>query len=251
MPKLQYKEGADFPELPTKTPVLCKIVESEFVTEDNPFYGRENKDGKIDENETRDVIKIVFKSIEEETEGTKVWFNPSASINEKSNLRKLLDAMFETDPDKATLEAFDTDDLVGMYVYVIGTYGPKDTDHKFLRPESFARYAKQFKPGFKRPAENETTTKRAETMDDGGDDDDEEKLAAKLAALKAKRAAAAKAEPKEETKAERLRRELAELEAEEGKGEPEEKPARKTSTREKAVAKTKTKAEKEDPEAAF
>jgi hypothetical protein len=254
MPLIEYKEGADFPPLPTKTPVLCKIIKSKFVTEPNPFFGRatgrkdKNDEDIIDENEDRDVIKIIFESVEDETEGTRAWFNPTASINEKSNLRKLLDAMFETDPDTKTLKAFDTDDLEGMYVYIIGTYGPKDTDHKFLRPESFARYVKQFKADFKAPGRT-----AAESDPDGengsGDEDEEAALKAKLAAIKAKKAQAA--EPKAETAVEKLRRELAEAEAADGKAEPEVKAERKPSTRERAAAKTKKTAEKPDDEAAF
>jgi hypothetical protein len=261
MPLIDYKEGADFPELPTKTPVLCKIIKSKFVTEPNPFFGRatgrkdKNDEDIIDENEDRDVIKIIFESVEDETEGTRAWFNPTASINEKSNLRKLLDAMFETDPDTKTLKAFDTDDLEGMYVYIIGTYGPKDTDHKFLRPESFARYGKQFKADFKAPGRTAAAAadQGAEVEDEG---DEETALKAKLAAIKAK-----KAGPKPETAVEKLRRELAEAEAEDKaeaehieaeRGEPEARSTRKPSTREKTVAKTPRKKETEsDPEAAF
>ena len=251
MPLIDYKEGADFVELPTKTPVLCRIIKSKFVTEPNPFFGRatgrkdKNDEDIIDENEDRDVIKIIFESVEDETEGTRAWFNPTASINEKANLRKLLDAMFETDPDTKTLKAFDTDDLEGMYVYIIGTYGPKDTDHKFLRPESFARYSKQFKAGFKAPGRT-AAVPDPDDENGSGDEDEEAVLKAKLAAIKAK-----KAGPKPETAVEKLRSELAEAEAEDSGGvKVETKTERKPSTRERATAKTK-KTEKPEDEAAF
>lgn len=257
MAKIGYKEGAQFPELPTKTPVLTKIIESQFIEDDeNPWYGKEtgkfDKSGApiIDNREFRNLVKVVFESVEEETQGSRIWFNASASINEKAKLRPLLEAAaFAEDPSNQELEDYDTDDLVGQYVYVTGSYGPKDKEHKFLRPESFLRYAAQFKAGFKRPGKAEP-----KPLDKTDDEDDEvAALQAKLAAAKAKKSSA----PAEESKADKLRRELAELEGETkpvdvDPNEVAEKPARKASTRDKAVASTKKRAaETDDPEAAF
>jgi hypothetical protein len=192
MAKIPYKEGKDFPELPTKTPLLCKIIESEFKTVDNPFYGKPtgkvDSDGEeiIDENETRDIVAVVFECVEGEYQGSRIWFNATASIHEKSKLRPLIEAAaFDHDPTKEELQDYDTDDLVGCKVYVSGEYGPKDTQHKFLRPSAFMRYKGKGKPA---PAPV---------------DDDEEEV----------------------------------------------KPARKASTRDKAVAATKVRAEKVEPRA--
>lgn len=263
MAKIDYKEGAEFPQLPTKTPILCKIIESEFIEDDpNPWFGKEtgkfDKKGEpiVDRKEFRNLVKVIFESVEEDTGGSRIWFNATASIHEDSKLRPLLEAAaFAEDPTTDDLKEYDTDDLVGQYVYVTGSYGPKDEKKKFLRPDTFMRYKDQFKPGFKRPGKG-TLTPAPDDDDDEGEDDEVKALKAKLAAAKAKKAApAAKAE---ESKADKLRRELAELEAAESKPvdvDPASVPAnsRKESTRDKAIAKTakKAKAETEDPEAAF
>jgi hypothetical protein len=230
MGKIPYKEGADFPKLPSKTPILCKIVESEFVEdEENPWFGKPtgkyDKDGEpiIDTKEFRNVVHVIFSCIEDDYAGSKIWFNATASINEKSKLRPLIEAAaFDHDPTKEELEDYDTDDLVGQYVYVTGSFGPKDTEKKFLRPTDFMRYAAQFKPGFKRPTGNEPKPEAVDD-DDGEGEDEEAKLLRQLEAARAKKAATS-----------------------------DEKPARKQSTREKAQkAASKKPAEVEDPEAAF
>ncbi len=254
MPTIPYKEGADFPELPTKTPILCKVIESEFIEDDpNPWFGKEtgkfDKTGApiIDKKEFRNLVKVIFQAVEDEYLTSRIWFNATASINEKAKLRPLIEAAaFDHDPDKKELEAYDTDDLVGQFVYVTGSYGPKDTEHKFLRPDSFMRYAPQFKAGFNAKKAKAEVADDVKGEDDGADDEIAA-LNAKLAAVRAKKAQTA---APEESKADRLRRELAELEAAEGKPEPEAKPARKTSTRERAVAKLAEKT-KDEGEAAF
>lgn len=255
MAKIDYKEGADFPKLPTKTPILCKVIESEFIEDDeNPWFGKEtgkfDKKGEpiIDQKEFRNLVKVIFESVEDEYKGSRIWFNATASINEKAKLLPLIEAAgFDHDPDKKELQGYDTDDLVGQLVYVTGSYGPKDTEHKFLRPDTFMRYAPQFKAGFNAKQAKAEVADDVKGVDD--DDDEEAKLQAQLAAVKAKKTQRQAATPKPETKVERLKREIAEAEAEDAQAEqrePEAKPARKTSTRERAVAKTAEKAKEDD-----
>jgi hypothetical protein len=139
------------------------------------------------------VVKVVFECVEDEYQGSRIWFNATASIHERSKLRPLIEAAaFDHDPTIEELEDYDTDDLKGNMVYVSGEFGPKDTAKKFLRPTAFMRYKGKKAP---RPA------------DDDDDDKAEAKTAARkqtprdkaLAAAKAK-AGAAKAETKVEAK---------------------------------------------------
>lgn len=184
MPTIQYKEGGDYPELPVRTPLLVKVIESNYVTEANPFYGKTNeKTGKTDEREERDVVKVVMEVVEGDFTGSRIWSNFTASINEKSKLLPFLQAVHDHELTREELETFDTDDLVGMRVWVTGSYNPKDTDHKFLRPDSFFRVEPETsakpakKPAAKKAAAKPEAKPAVSTRD------------AALAALKAKQAA--------------------------------------------------------------
>lgn len=146
MPTVPYREGGDYPELPVRTPVLVKVIESKYRTEKNPFYGKEDKDGKIDERETRDVVKVVMECEDAEYTGTRVWANFTASIAEKSKFRPFVQACHSHELTLDELKAFNTDTLVGMRVYVSGEYADTDPEHKFLRPTGFMRVATEAAP---------------------------------------------------------------------------------------------------------
>jgi hypothetical protein len=135
MPVIEYKEGKDFASLPAREPVLVVIKKSDFATEDNPFANEEN-----DEPRTRDVVKIIFEALDEEYAGTRVWKTFTASIHEKSLLRPLIQAASDHELSLDELKAFDTDDLEGRRLYIIGEYDDKkDPEHKFLRPTGYVR----------------------------------------------------------------------------------------------------------------
>jgi hypothetical protein len=187
MPTIKYKEGGDYPELPVRTPLLVKVIESDYVTEPNPFYGKatgkKDKDGEdiVDTREERDVVKVVMEVVEGDYTGSRIWCNFTASINEKSKLLPFLQAVNDHELTREELKAFDTDDLVGMRVWVSGEYGPKDVEKKFLRPTGFMRVqaATTAKPArAARAAKPAPTAKPATSARD-----------AALAALKAKQAA--------------------------------------------------------------
>lgn len=143
MPTIPYREGATFVKLPTSTPILCKVEEAEFVNEANPFFGKKDAKGKTDERKTRDVVKVVFKAIEDEYWGAKIWKTFGASIHEQSALRPFIQATELKDLTTEELKAFNTDNLVGRYVAVIGTYDEGDTEQKFLKPTSYVRAKKK------------------------------------------------------------------------------------------------------------
>lgn len=135
MPVIEYKEGKDFKSLPEREPVLVVIKSSSYETEDNPFANEDN-----DEPRTRDVVKIIFEALEEEYAGTRAWQTFSASIHEKSKLRPLIQAVHAKDLTLDELKQFDTDDLEGKRLYIIGEYNTtKDPEKKFLRPTGYIR----------------------------------------------------------------------------------------------------------------
>jgi hypothetical protein len=135
MATIEYKEGKDFASLPAREPVLVTIKSSHYETEDNPFASEEN-----DEPRTRDVVKVIFEALEDEYAGTRVWKTFTASIHEKSLLRPLIQAVHPRDLTLDELKAFDTDDLEGKRLYIIGEYDDKkDAEHKFLRPTGYIR----------------------------------------------------------------------------------------------------------------
>ncbi len=155
-PVIPYNPGVEFPKLPTSTPILCKVEEANFVNESNPFFGKADKTGKVDERKTRDVVRVVFKSIEDEYWGAKIWKTFGASIHEQSALRPFIQATEPKDLTTEELKAFNTDALVGRYVSVIGGYKEGDTEQKFLTPTSYVRAKKKdveaaLEAGKKRP----------------------------------------------------------------------------------------------------
>jgi hypothetical protein len=143
LPTIPYNPGVEFPKLPTSTPILCQVEEANFVNEPNPFFGKADAQGKIDERKTRDVVRVVFKSIEDEYWGAKIWKTFGASIHEQSALRPFIQATEPKDLTTEELKTFNTDSLVGRYVAVIGGYKEGDAEQKFLKPTSYVRAKKK------------------------------------------------------------------------------------------------------------
>jgi hypothetical protein len=143
LPVIPYNAGAEFVKLPTSTPILCRVEEANFLNEKNPFFGKKDAKGKVDERQTRDVVRVIFKSIEEEYWGAKIWKTFGASIHEQSALRPFIQATEPRDLTTEELKLFNTDTLAGRYVSVIGSYDEGDTEQKFLKPTSYVRAKKK------------------------------------------------------------------------------------------------------------
>src|SRR5258706_10307608 len=103
-PVIAYKDGPSFPKLPTHTPILVQVVESNFVTEPNPFAGE-------GEPAERDVIKVVMEALDPQFLKARIWANFTASIHERSKLRPFVQACHAKDLSLDELKAFDTDNL--------------------------------------------------------------------------------------------------------------------------------------------
>lgn len=139
MPTIPYREGAEFVKLPTSTPILCKITQANFTTEDNPFFGKKDAKGKVDERKTREVVKVILDALETEYLGGRIWKTFGASIHEQSALRPFINAASDRDLTTEELKRFNTDDLIGRFVSIIGTYAETDLEQKFLKPTAFFR----------------------------------------------------------------------------------------------------------------
>ena len=139
MTLIPYKEGAEFPKLPTATAVLVKVVEAKFANEPNPFFGKAGNDGKVDDRERRDMVKVIMEAVEEEYAGARVWANFGASIHESSKLRPFINACSERDLTTDELKKFNIENLEGCYVQVFGSYAENDSEHKYLRPNGYLR----------------------------------------------------------------------------------------------------------------
>lgn len=160
MPTIPYRT-VEFIELPTRTPVLAKVLEAEFTNEKNPFFGKKDAKGKVDERETRDVIKVKMVATDNEYAGAYIWKTFGASIHEKSSLRPFIQCCSERELTLDELKAFNTDTLVGKYVLVVGEYSDNDPEHKFLAPTSFVRPSKaQIKEAEANAAERKAANKR-------------------------------------------------------------------------------------------
>lgn len=142
MTTIPYREGADFPKLPTATAILVKVVKANFVNEKNPFFGKAGNDGKIDDRANRDMVKVIMEATEEEYAGARVWANFGASIHESSKLRPFINACSERDLTTEELKSFNVENLEGSLVQVFGSYADGDTEQKYLRPSGYLRAAK-------------------------------------------------------------------------------------------------------------
>jgi pyruvate/2-oxoglutarate dehydrogenase complex dihydrolipoamide acyltransferase (E2) component len=193
MPQIPYKEGGDWPELPARTPLLTKVIESEFKTEKNSFFGkptgRKDKDGEdiLDDRPEREVVKVVMEVVEGDYTGRRIWKTFTASISEKSNLRPFIQAAADHELTLEELKAFDTDDLVGRRLLVSGSYDEKDQEHKFLRPDSYMRVQATAAKAAAKPVAK-TAAKAAEKPAAKAEPKQSPRDAA-IAALKAKQAA--------------------------------------------------------------
>ncbi len=144
MAVIPYKGAAEFPKLPTHTPILVRVMEANFANEKNPFAG----DG---EPETRDVINFVLECVDDQFWKARVWDKMSASIHERSHLRPFIQACHPADLTLEQLKSFDTDDLVGKQVMVVGEYDTsRDPEQKWLRPKSYLRAPKATEPATKK-----------------------------------------------------------------------------------------------------
>lgn len=163
MPTIPYRESAEFPSLPTQTPVLTVIKEAEFTSQDNPFFGKRDASGKVDERRVRDVVKVVFEAVDDEYWTARAWRTFGASIHEKAGLRALIQATEPTDLTTELLKSYNTDSLVGKYVSIVGDYSEGDTEHKYLRPKTFLRADKKAVAAAKEAAKSRpATTTRSE-----------------------------------------------------------------------------------------
>lgn len=135
MPQIPYKAGVEFAKLPTHTPIPCVVLESNFMTEPNPFAGE-------GEPADRDVVKIVLETLDPQWQKARIWANFTASIHERSKLRPFIQACHPADLSLEELKNFDTDKLVGKQVMVVGEYDTqRDPESRWLRPKTFLRVA--------------------------------------------------------------------------------------------------------------
>lgn len=111
----------DYPDLPEDQPLLCEIVSAELT-----------KGRAFGDEEARDQVAISFEVADGEFVGARLrrWVN--AVFSPRSTLGKIAVAAFADD----RLSEFDTDDLLGKRLYVVGDYG-EDGKLSFLRPRKF------------------------------------------------------------------------------------------------------------------
>jgi hypothetical protein len=118
------------------------VIKAEFVNEKNPFFGKKGQDDKVDNRETRDMVKTILEAVDDEYLGARVWANFGASIHERSKLRPFINACGERDLTTDELKKFNIEDLKGRYVQVFGSYAEGDAEQKYLRPDGFLRASK-------------------------------------------------------------------------------------------------------------
>ena len=116
---MPYFQKSDYPELPEDTPLLCEITE---VAMTKSRFG----------DEVRDQVELHFEVTEGEFVGAKLRGWANSVFSPRSTLAKIAAAAFANEE----LEGFDTDDLVGKQLYVIGDYG-EEGKSAFLRPRRF------------------------------------------------------------------------------------------------------------------
>lgn len=111
----------DYPDLPEDQPLLCEIVSAKLT-----------KGRAFGDEEARDQVAISFEVADGEFAGARLrrWVN--AVFSPRSTLGKIAVAAFGDD----RLSEFDTDDLIGKRLYVVGDYG-EDGKLAFLRPRKF------------------------------------------------------------------------------------------------------------------
>ena len=148
--------GGDYTELPAMTFILCKINDKE----DAPSISEK----AFKDEEPKPQLKVVFDAVyylddegeKVDAQGSRVWFFGGVSLHEKAKLRPLALAVM---PEDTTLDVltdeqkaepgrkpnlyadFDTDDLAGKYVWVIGDY-PDPNNKQYLKPTGFKRVKK-------------------------------------------------------------------------------------------------------------
>jgi hypothetical protein len=165
------KSGGDYPELPEMTFIKCKVAEDD----DAPSIAPNTKFPDEKTGEVKDQLTIILDAISYvdedgdtiDVEGARIWVYSAVSLHEKANLRPLAVALMPenttvtvlTAEEKAVegrapnlFEDFDTDDMAGKFVWVIGKYKADDTTHSYLKATGFKRYGTKKKPAEAQPA---------------------------------------------------------------------------------------------------
>jgi len=165
-PGVPSSGNGEYAELPEMTFILCKINDKD----DAPSISmKQFKEGE----EAKEQLKVVFDAIyylddegeKVDVQGSRIWFFGGVSLHEKAKLRGLAIA---TMPENTTLDVltdeqaaakdrapnlyadFDTDELAGKYVWVIGEF--KDAEKKYLKPTGFKRAKVKAQEAAKAPA---------------------------------------------------------------------------------------------------
>jgi hypothetical protein len=122
------KQG-EFVALPELEWLKFEITEA--VIEEGEYQGK-----------PRTQVKVTLECVEDDYEGGRMTYWAGFSLHEKSKLTPLAEAVTGLSGD-ALIESFDTDDLVGKKVMVIGknvivkAKTPGDEDRTFLKPTMF------------------------------------------------------------------------------------------------------------------
>lgn len=144
--------AGEFVDLPEKEWLKCEITEAKI--EEGEYQGK-----------PRTQVKVTFEVLDEEYLGSKLTYWAGFSLHEKSKLRPLAEAVTGKTGDEL-YETFDTDDLVGKEVMVMGEthhYKKDGEDRSILKPTIF----KAINAGRRRPA---ATSAPAASPAPAGDD---------------------------------------------------------------------------------
>jgi hypothetical protein len=163
--------SGDFPELPELEPIHVTLSKPE-VFSDTKFP---NKDGS-----PRVRLQIVMTPVAEEYEDARIWAFVTPSFHEKAGngtvgLRQIVEAVRGkrfTEDNIEDLYEFDTDDLEGAELMVLGQY--KGEDRSYLRPTAYKPVKKAGAKATTKaaPAPKPEPTAAAAAAGDGEDIDD-------------------------------------------------------------------------------
>lgn len=139
--------GKDFPQLPDGESIQVVVREATAGLEDNPFFGKKDAQGKVDNRKQVNRVHVVMETVDPEFKNARVWFNGSFSVNDRSVYRKLAVAAWDRDPadENELLDAADTDNLLGRQLKIVGEYPTRrdGTPSKYLSPKVFKRVARK------------------------------------------------------------------------------------------------------------
>jgi hypothetical protein len=121
----------DYRELPELTPLLVEIIGAE-LRDSKTQYQRQPED-----DQQHQYVALTMQVLEPaEYFGLYVWGNVSVSAWERSTYRRqLLPAILGRAATEEDVWGFDTDDLIGKRLVIIGQY--KDEERRFLRPVTY------------------------------------------------------------------------------------------------------------------